>query len=132
MKVVVSFLAVVIAVVPALAAVDVSADTVVRPGYYAFWWDRNWPTVRARCRSTDSAVMSAWFTMFDKHDSLRYRDSLTCIVLAPGEDTTLEFTSYLFGEDSGLWTAMCSVAAPGDTCPANDVVTKRFMVEPRM
>ena len=74
-------LALVGAAAPALAAVDVSVDTIVCPRLYAtwFWWFT--PTVRARCRGTDSAAMSAWFTMHDKHDSIRYRDSLVRMVM---------------------------------------------------
>jgi len=128
MKAIICAVAFIVAVVPAFAGVDVSVDTILRPYSHTawFWWFS--PMARARCRGADSVVMSAWFTMFNKHDSLMYRDSLTTILLAPGEDTTLEFASYYFGRDSGLWTARCSVDAAGDTCPANNVVTKRFVV----
>ena len=130
MKVLSFVVALASAVTPALAAVDVSADTILCPYSYTvwFWWFS--PTVRARCRGTDSAALSAWFTMVDKHDSIRYRDSLGPVMLGPGDATTLTFAPYLPGSDTGIWTARCSVAAPGDTNPANDVITKKFRPTP--
>jgi hypothetical protein len=117
------------AVAPASAAVDVSVDTIVRPHSreIPYWWFS--PAAGVRCRGTDSAALSAWFVMADKNDSIRYRDSVGPLTLAPGEDTTLVFAPFLMTADTGIWTARCSVAAPGDTCPANDTAIKPFLLD---
>jgi hypothetical protein len=130
MKILFAALALVGAVAPALAAVDVSADTVLRPYSHVTWYWWFSPMVRTRCRGSDSAAMSAWFTVVDKHDSIRYRDSLGPMMMGPGDAVTLTFAPHLAGPDSGRFTARCSVAAPGDTNLVNDVITKPFIVGP--
>ena len=119
-----------VAATPALAAVDVSADAIVRPPSDMPWYWRFCPTALARCRGTDSAALSAWFSLVNPRGVTVYRDSLAPTILAPGEDTVLTFAQYEMGGDGGRWTARCSVAAPGDTCPTNDTLTKSFYVWP--
>jgi hypothetical protein len=118
------------AAAPTLAAVDVSADSIVRPPSDMTWYWRFCPTALARCRSTDSAALSAWLSLVNPRGVTVYRDSLAPTILAPGEDTVLTFAQYEMEGDAGRWTARCSVAAPGDTCPANDTLTKSFYVWP--
>jgi hypothetical protein len=129
MKTLLAALAIVGAAAPALAAVDVSADSIVRPSDMTWYW-RFCPTALARCRGTDSAAMSAWFSLVNPRGVTVYRESLAPTILAPGEDTVLTFAQYEMGGEGGRWTARCSVAAPGDTCPANDTLTKSFYVWP--
>jgi len=119
-----------VAVVPAVAAVDVSADSILRPEEYETPSWRFAPTALVRCLGTDSAVLTAWFTMVNGNESIVYRDSLTSVSLAPGRDTLLVFAQYLMGAGGGYWIARCSVAAPGDKRTANDTVTKRFQPAP--
>ena len=130
MKRLYAVLALVVAAVPASAAVDVSADSIVRPPGDVTWYWRFCPAALARCRGTDSAAMSAWFSLVNPRGVTVYLDSLAPTILAPGEDTVLTFAQYEMGGEDGRWTARCSVAAPGDTCPANDTLTKSFYVWP--
>ena len=49
------------------------------------------------------------------------------LTLSANTETTLTFTPFNVGNDTGMWKARCSTAA-GDTNPLNDTLSKRFLV----
>jgi len=112
----------------AFAAVDVSVDTILVPGYDVAIYRWVTPTVQFSNLGTDTGDFRSWMSLRDPNDSLYYSDSLQVQHMAPGADTTVQFVHWrvvpgLWWEQ---WTASCSTYAVSDSNPVNDTMTKPF------
>jgi hypothetical protein len=119
------------ATVPAAGgSLDVGLDSLLSPYHYAFPAGELMPRVLCTNGGPDTAVFAAFFTVHNPGGVLYYLDSLPVTVLAPGADTVLSFRDSFFNYFYGVWATQCSVYAPGDTNPANDVVRGTTTISP--
>ncbi len=107
---------------------DVSVVEIIEPGS---WVDTN-SVVKPKARwyngSTTAVDFVASFCLENPAKAKVSSQSINVSGLAPGADTVLVFEEYDVGRDTGRWLARCSTFTANDTQPANDTMSRRFVV----
>ncbi len=109
---------------------DVEAVAVHAPAGYYDTCATVTPQATWGNNGVDPAYFTAYFSIYDPNDVVRYTDAITILGLPAGLDTLLTFGDFTLDTLIGTWTSKCSTAAPGDTFPGNDIVTRTFGVFP--
>ncbi len=111
-----------------LAGRDVGVTEILEPGN---WVDTN-SVVKPRARwhngSTTAVDFVAQFSIENPAKARISSQSISVSALAPGADTVLVFEGHNVGVDTGRWLARCSTFTANDTQPANDTMSRHFVV----
>lgn len=78
------------------------------------------PRARWRNQSSNSATFFAYCALVNPEGVRIYTNSVLLSNFPGSIDTTIEFTPYNVGHQTGQWAVICSTVALGDTNPDND------------
>jgi len=107
---------------------DVQALDIVAPAGGYDLDDVVTPVARWRNNGNVGADFTGWMVIFDPYLVREYAQAVSVVGLGAGRDTTIgAFPPDTFGIE-GNWRARCSTVLAGDLRPANDTLTRGFMV----
>ena len=107
--------------------VDIGVLSIIQPVGTYDWAATVSPTGYWVNYGTAAATFNAYFSLFEPNQNRIYFES-TAVTLDVDQDTVLSFPSYFFNYNNGLWSAVCSTAAPADINDDNDMQSNYFWV----